>query len=339
VSTLNKKEGSIRKIQFTGRSSFSINLPKSWVEELGLKPQDSVVVSEEGNSLLITPLRSADVGGHQVDLLVDSVNVEKGIRKVISAYLAGCEIIRIIPSEGRLGLDYKDGLKDAISKRTIGFEVIEDSLKELTFQALVTRPQVDIFATVRRMFIISSNMLNDAVASLLHSDTEEAVSVVRADDDVDRFNFYAIRTLNQAVENPTLLKETGLRYRSEAVMAKTIIKSIERVADHAVSIASLAGRIQMLGEVEAEKVRKELTEVSKAYEDSISSFLKLDMSAAENLLEEYKRSDEDRLLAKTELGPSAGLVLEHLHRVADYSSDICEAVIDIVIAREMKRKV
>jgi phosphate uptake regulator len=336
---LNKKEGAIRKIQFTGRSSFSLNLPKSWVEEVGLKPQDSVVVSEEGNSLLITPLRSTDVGGHQVDLLVDSVNVEKGVRKVISAYLAGCEIIRIIPSEGRLGLDYKDSLKMAISRRTIGFEVTEDSLKELTFQALVARPQVDIFATVRRMFIISSNMLNDAVASLLHNDTEEAISVIRADDDVDRFNFFAIRTLNQAVENPTLLRDTGLRYRSEAVMAKTILKSIERIADHAVSIASLAGKIPQLGEREAEKIRKESSEVSKVYEDSISSFLKLDMGAAENLLEEYKGSDEERLLSKIELGPSAGLILEHLHRVADYSSDICEAVIDIVVAREMKRKV
>ncbi|MEM0117751.1 MAG: phosphate uptake regulator PhoU [Conexivisphaerales archaeon] len=336
---MKKAEGTVRKIQFTGRSSFSLNLPKSWVEEVGLKPQDSVVISEEGNSLIVTPLRSADVGGHQVDLLVDSSNVDRGIRKVISAYLAGCEIIRIIPSEGRLGLEYKDSLKDAISKRTIGFEVTEDSLKELTFQALVARPQVDIFSTVRRMFIISSNMLNDAVASLLHSDTEEAASVVKADDDVDRFNFYAIRALNQAVENPTLLKDTGLKYRSEAVTAKTILKSIERIADHAVAIASLAGKIPQLSSEDSEFLRRESTLVSKAFEESISSFLNLDMYAAETLLDENKRSDEDRLTAKIKLGPSAGLVLEHLHRVADYSSDICEAVIDIIVAREMKRKV
>ncbi|MEM3267434.1 MAG: phosphate uptake regulator PhoU, partial [Conexivisphaerales archaeon] len=207
------------------------------------------------------------------------------------------------------------------------------------FQALVASPQVDIFATIRRMFIISSNMVNDAVAALLHNDAEEAASVIKADDDVDRFNFYAIRSLNQAVENPTLLKDTGLKYRSEAVMAKTIIKSIERIADHAVAIASLSGKISQLASDDSETLRKESTLVSKAFEDSISSFLNLDMFAAEKLLDENKNSEEERLVAKIKLGPTSGLVLEHLHRVADYSSDICEAVIDIVIAREMKRRV
>lgn len=334
-----KNQGSIRKIQFTGRSSFSLNLPKSWVEEVGLKPQDSVVVNEEGSSLIITPLRTSEIGGHQIDLFVDSTNLEKGIRKVISAYLAGCEIIRIIPVEGRLGLDYKDGLKDAVTKRTIGFEVTEDSLKELTFQALVARPQIDVFAIVRRMFIIASNMLNDSVASLLNNDIEEAASVIKADDDVDRFHFYAIRTLNQAVENPMLLKDTGLKYRSEAVTAKTILKSIERIADHAVSIASLTGKVSDISDENSEFLRKESSTVSKLFEESISSFLKLDMTSAESILDEYKKSDEERLKEKIRLGPMAGLILEHLHRVADYSSDICEAVIDILVAREMKRRI
>lgn len=330
-------KGSIRKIQFTGRSSFSLNLPKSWVQEVGLKPQDSVVITEEGNSLIVTPLASSTAGGHQIDLFVDSVNVERGIRKVISAYLAGCEIIRIIPKEGRLGLDYKDRLKDAIEKRTIGFEVTEDSLKELTFQALVTRPQVDIFSTARRMFIISSNMLNDSVSALLNSDAEEAASVIKADDDIDRFNFYAIRTLNQAVENPTLLREIGLKYRSEAIMVKTILKSIERVADHAVSIAELSGKLTPMQIGEKELVRQEAAVASRSYEDAVSSFLKLDSNAAEELLDGFGKLKENRLDIRSKAAPYMSLIMEHLNRVTDYSSDICEAVIDIVVARDMKR--
>jgi phosphate uptake regulator len=330
-------EGSVRKIQFTGKSSFSLNVPKDWVKRVGLRAQDSVVVMEEGNSLVVTPLSRLEARGPQIDLFVDTPDPERGVRRVISAYLTGCEIIRILPRDGRLAVDYKESLKDAVGRRTIGFEVIEDSLKELTFQALVTRPQVDIFAIVRRMYIISSNMLSDGLASLLQGDREEASSVVKADDDVDRFNFYASRALNQAVENHSLLRETGLQYRSEAVTAKTILKSIERVADHAVSIASLTGKVSQIGGVDAERLRDELSTVSRIYEQSVSSFLNMNAIEAEQLLDQHGQLKEGRLRMRNEFGGSAGLVMEHLQRVSDYSADICEAVVDIAVAREMRR--
>ena len=45
-----------RKIQFTGKSTYIISLPKRWITELGLKQGDRVSVDRKGiSSLHVTP--------------------------------------------------------------------------------------------------------------------------------------------------------------------------------------------------------------------------------------------------------------------------------------------
>ena len=40
-----------RKIQYTGGSSYIVSLPKKWVQDLGLKQGDHVLIRREGNSI------------------------------------------------------------------------------------------------------------------------------------------------------------------------------------------------------------------------------------------------------------------------------------------------
>jgi len=44
------EEGETRKIQFTGKSSYIISLPKQWVIELGLKQGDQIRIVRKGPS-------------------------------------------------------------------------------------------------------------------------------------------------------------------------------------------------------------------------------------------------------------------------------------------------
>ena len=41
-----------RKLQYTGRSSYIVSLPKKWIQDLGLKQGDHVVILRQGNSTL-----------------------------------------------------------------------------------------------------------------------------------------------------------------------------------------------------------------------------------------------------------------------------------------------
>ena len=44
--------GDTRKIQFTGKSSYIISLPKQWVVDLGLKQGDQIRIVRKGSSTL-----------------------------------------------------------------------------------------------------------------------------------------------------------------------------------------------------------------------------------------------------------------------------------------------
>ena len=42
----------IRKIQFTGKSSYIVSLPKDWIKDQGLKQGDKVSVGRNGSAAL-----------------------------------------------------------------------------------------------------------------------------------------------------------------------------------------------------------------------------------------------------------------------------------------------
>ena len=45
-------DGETRKIQFTGKSSYIVSLPKQWIMELGLKQGDQIRMVRKGSSTL-----------------------------------------------------------------------------------------------------------------------------------------------------------------------------------------------------------------------------------------------------------------------------------------------
>ena len=51
LSTVSK-ENEVRKIQFTGRSTYILSLPKKWMTDIHLKPGDPVTIIREANNSL-----------------------------------------------------------------------------------------------------------------------------------------------------------------------------------------------------------------------------------------------------------------------------------------------
>ncbi|MDO7722422.1 MAG: AbrB/MazE/SpoVT family DNA-binding domain-containing protein, partial [Nitrosopumilus sp.] len=47
-----EEQGETRKIQFTGKSSYIVSLPKQWIKELGLKQGDQIRMIRKGSSTL-----------------------------------------------------------------------------------------------------------------------------------------------------------------------------------------------------------------------------------------------------------------------------------------------
>src|ERR687887_361162 len=246
--------GEVRKIQFTGRSTYILSLPKKWMEEMHLKPGDPVNLTREANnSLLIIPHaeRNSNVTNEATAIVLEKENVNSLQRKVISIYLSGYNIIHLKSRTGRINPGQRDAVREIVRKNLVGTEIIADSLEAITIQVLLTLPELSVNTAVRRMFLIASSMHRDAILALGERNYELAKEVIKSDDEVDRFSLYILRNLVIATQNERILREIGLKKSADCLSYRVTVKSIERVADHASGISNKTLSIK-------EKISKEI---------------------------------------------------------------------------------
>src|SRR5919112_453630 len=102
IAEHNKTE-EVRKIQYTGSSSYIISLPKKWIQDLGLRQGDSVIITRQGNNILeILPASKRDSKEQKktmIEVQKDN-NAYYLARKLISLYFLGFNIISIYPKQG-----------------------------------------------------------------------------------------------------------------------------------------------------------------------------------------------------------------------------------------------
>lgn len=114
-------------MQFTGRSTYVLSLPKKWIEEMHLKAGDQVTLLRElDNSLCIVPIPAGPSESLNEVILVimpnDSSNTLR--RKVVSIYLAGYNVIHLKLRSGRISPALRDTVREVVRRNLVGTEMI-----------------------------------------------------------------------------------------------------------------------------------------------------------------------------------------------------------------------
>jgi phosphate uptake regulator len=336
----------IRKIQFTGRSTYILSLPKRWMSEMRLKAGDPVTIVREANnylSIIPSAVRSPNTidEANSTVLSTESSNTIK--RKVVSMYLAGYNIINLKSKTGRILPSQRDAVRDVVRRNLVGTEIIADASEIITIQVLLSLPELSINTAIRRMFLIAAAMHRDAMLSLAELNHELAEAVIKSDDEVDRFSLYILRNLVIATQNERILQEIGLRKPSDCLSYRVAVKSIERIADHASGIADKCVAIK-------DKIDKDtlhhIDSMSKRslalITDSVEAFLRRDYSLADSIVDKANdmRLVENEVLSYIDNSESSSsesqslnikLILEDLRRTAEHASDIAEAAMNQTI--------
>lgn len=338
-----------RKIQFTGKSSYIVSLPKKWVEDIGLKPGDRVAVIRQGNSLIqIGPSKKQIVKGTKEAIIEIGMNddVSVPIRKLIALYILGFNVIHVRAKDGRLQTNQREAVKDVVRKMLMGTEITADSTNGITMQVLINTIELSLDAAFKRMLLIAKSMLKDAMLALQESNNELAREVIRSDDEVDRFSFYIIRQLNIAIQNEYLLHDMGLVTPRDCLGYRLIVKSVERAADHATNIA--ADVLEMKEPVDTDVVAK-ITNMSdfalEVLDDACLSLFKRDYVEAESAIEKSKRIDglEKQVIKNSNALKNVSelhrikFITDNLRRVAEYASDIAEIVLNMTVEHTLKQ--
>ena len=332
----------VRKVQFTGRSTYVLSLPKRWIEEMNLKAGDQVtLVRELDNSLSIVPITAgaSDSLNEVIAVLLPSENSNTLKRKVVSMYLAGYNIIHLRLKSGRMNPGLRDAVREVVRRNLVGTEMIADASDNITLQVLLSVPELSVNTAIRRMYLIASSMHKDAMSGLTELSPELAKEVIKSDDEVDRFSLYILRNLVMAMQNGRVLREMGLKNPSDCLSYRVAAKSIERVADHACSIADKAIKLKdKIPKDSLQKIEKMSHLALTVLEDSVEALLRRDYQLADKTLDnaENIRALEDDVMTAIEKDKvhdqgNIKLALEDIRRTAEYASDIAEAALNETI--------
>jgi phosphate uptake regulator len=330
-----------RKLQMTGGSTYILSLPKEWVTRNQLEKGSAIIIGEEDDgSLSINPskLEKEEKKSEALIHVSPNDNPDAVMRKAISAYLVGCNILNI-RAQGQQ--PFPAGLRNYLKKFArnylVGTEIVADSPTELTLQILLNYQELSVQSALRRMSIIAASMHKEAVQCLANLDYSAAKAVIETDQEVNRFSLYIVRLLKMAITNIKTVKEIGLSNQRECIGYRLMAKSVERTADHATKIAG--NTLPLKNPVSPELLEKinKLSRVAiSMFERAVEALFRHDYNLAENVIEEtseiYKLEKEAIFSAQAlnvEEVPNLRLLIESIRRTAEYASDISEVVLNL----------
>jgi len=327
-----------RKMQLSGGSTYIISLPKNWIDEMKIKVGENITIVKNSNQSLTLIPRNKDNKSKSKTAIIPSSNKEPGEaikRKIIAAYLTGYKTMKIQSKGMKIPVEHSKSVKDLVRSSMIGTEIVEASSESIVIQVLTRLPDLSFNTALKRMYLMTNNMIKEAIEAFLAADVSHADEVSNMDDEVDRFGLYMRRNLVLAVGNERDLQEIGLRKPSDCLAYRSIVTRIERIADHAGLIAKktkflenqidlkILDRIKKLSEKALEVFEKAIESIEENNFDKgekVAEKVREIIDEEKQIMNKIKDSDKNATIIK--------FVLEDLRRIVEYSGDIAEVAID-----------
>ncbi|MER0123775.1 phosphate signaling complex protein PhoU [Streptococcus sp. ZJ93] len=181
--------------------------------------------------------------------------------------------------------------------------------------------------------------INNTVQAFISHDRELAKEVIESD---AKINAFEIKLEKKSLEIIALQQPVSTDLRTVITVLKAT-NDLERMGDHAVSIAEAA--IRMKGEVRIQVVEAEIKrmgrEVRKLVESSLELYLNggdteqaYELAAHDEVINQYYNSIQDLATEEIKKNPDALIagrdyfqVISYLERIGDYAKNICEWVV------------
>jgi phosphate uptake regulator len=255
----------------------------------------------------------------------------------VALYLFGYNVITIKTKEERITSLQRNLVKDFARRKLVGTEILSEAPDEMKLQILLSYPELSVENALRRMCLIAISMHEDAIKALQSMDKALAKEVIALDDEVDRFSLYIIRQLKAAVQNEAIMKSIGLSNQRDCLGYRVIVKSVERIADHASKIAeSLLELDEKVDNSVLEKISEIDSFARSVFDDATRSLYTKDYALADSVVSKAKtiaamENKAVRAFAKKgarEIS-TVRMIMESIRRTAEYASDIAEIVLNL----------
>jgi phosphate uptake regulator len=288
----------VRKVQQVGYSTLVVSLPRDWVKEVGLKQGDvvSIMREEDGTLRLFPGVNKESKGPIKVIVEADKITEEGLLTRIITGmYIIGHDSIHITSRRG-LNKMHLEEIRKTVQRLT-GISIVEQTLTYTTLQNFVDPTKFPVNGLLRRLYIITSSMLDAANRSLKEKRKDLANEVLHMENEVDRIYWLVVRQLLLAVKDRMIGKKLGIDSPLHIVGSRTVAKFLEEIGDCAEEIALEILRLIEMGYDPNEEVLSgvygffELVE--DIYSKTMKAFFQLDLKLASE--EAQKVDDANRI--------------------------------------------
>ncbi len=328
----------IRKVQFTGKSTYIVSLPKKWALKHNLAPGSPVVVEERGSAVVIRPAVEGRPTSKKIVLDVNGVDYEAAVRMVVAAYIMGYDEI-VLKSSTSITPQLRNAIRSTVLTKLLAVEILNEDASTMELHVMLSHDKLPLSSALKRLARITGSVLADACRVAESGDPLLAEEVLREDDSIDRAYFYAIRLINLAsVGRIGLSEEVSM---PELLAYRSFAKLVERIGDHAVNIARY---IKQLGGPAPPEVSGLCREALAIFSEATEAFFEKnphcinEISGKVELLRGREESVISSALRRLEPGKllALKLILESTRRIAEYSKDIAEVALDLGLEKVAK---
>jgi phosphate uptake regulator len=332
----------MRKVQFTGRSSYVISLPIEWVRSRNISKNEPLGIRQlPDGSLLIVPRPAPEPVSREKEIRADIVKDPTFLfRCMVGSYIAGHTSIRVV-SPVSLPPEMRKAARD-FTQMTIGQQIVEETESAIVIKDLLNPTEMPFDNSIRRMYILVKTMFKDAILSLENKNEVLAMDIVNRDTEVDKLQWLISRQYHLLLQDPTLSEKMHVSLK-QALNYYVVGRILERIGDHGVRFAT---HIPVLLAHHIDKnlfdTIDQATDMAMGILDaSIRSIFSGSLSDANQTIDTVGElenvSDSITAIAlqkKGELALSIGYVAESIRRAGEYGADISETIINQLIDEE-----
>lgn len=332
----------VRKIQLTGGSTYTLSLPKPWVDEMSLRPRDGVRVDwRPSGALRLSPIDLLGKQEKRVNIDAAALPKDSLHDHLMGVYLSGADNIKIRFPSGEERI-YRKQIRRFL-RNTRGFEIMNESESSLKLICLISAAEMPLNASINRMYLQLTSLVRDIVSVLKGDELELINDAEERESEVDALLYLVERQVCVALDSH--LVATSLKVgRNQAVEHSNLARSLERMMDHALQMAILTRtnpKIKLsldkppIAQTGAwQKAIKQLMINIRTRDSYEIEEARLSLKSAQNEITQY----EESLLEGGKLSEEQILLFrisESVRRLCAYARDFGEVLLNLKMYDEM----
>ncbi len=316
----------IRKLQKIKGGSFTLSLPKQWVETRGLKSGEQISVSEEDDgSLRIFPISTEHEQPFKVTLSLEDFPSLRALEYCVATYyIQGSSRINIT-SKKIMSAEQKKRLKQ-LRTELPGVEVAEEEANRLSFQVLIDPTTFSMESLIEKTSAFSLKLQEDAVTSLVEWNLALAKEVQERGGEAQRHYRVMIRQVALASLSRNIAGRIGVKNCQENVTFAFVARDLSRLVYHS---SQIAGHVLKLG-----AKRKIEPEILKSLQGLSDAAYEMQLNAANAFLKKDAKLAVAVLIKMSEIREKEESLLKN---IMEKVNDADAAVTLTLIARDLRR--